>query len=103
MCCTNARNSLLKGVYWGHNFKELSKGISDGKLTAADCRFFVGYSGWAPGQLAGEVKEDSWYIRDANADIVFAEDQANQWRHILKNMGPEFKMIANFPDDPRMN
>src|SRR5712675_690777 len=34
-------------------------------------RFFAGYSGWAPGQLQGELDRGDWLVVDAEADPVF--------------------------------
>jgi putative transcriptional regulator len=50
---------------------------------AAKLRFFVGYAGWAPGQLERELAYDSWHIVAATEELVFAEDIGDIWRNLL--------------------
>ena len=50
---------------------------------AAMLRFFVGYAGWAPGQLANELAFNSWHILPATEELVFAEDTDDLWRKLL--------------------
>jgi putative transcriptional regulator len=42
-------------------------------------RFFNGYSGWAPGQLANELQRGDWWVFDANPDTVFRKDTSTLW------------------------
>ena len=46
-------------------------------------RFFNGYSGWAPGQLALELERGGWYVLNADADIVFRKDMTTLWEELL--------------------
>lgn len=94
---------IVPGVFWGGDFDELSKLLNCGIVAPEECRFFVGYSGWGAGQLREEVLTDSWYIFRATSSLVFHDDAANHWRDTLKAMGPDYKILSNFPDDPRLN
>jgi putative transcriptional regulator len=47
-------------------------------------RFFVGYSGWAPGQLKGELDRGDWWIVRADADTVFRKDTATLWDELVR-------------------
>ena len=47
-------------------------------------RFFAGYSGWAPGQLRGELDRGDWLIVDADADTVFLKDTSRLWRDMVR-------------------
>ncbi|MFC0185872.1 YqgE/AlgH family protein [Pseudarcicella hirudinis] len=53
---------ILEGLYWGGKFEDVKKLLNNGVLTAQDIRCFIGYSGWDSGQLAGELKQDSWIV-----------------------------------------
>ena len=46
-------------------------------------RFFNGYAGWAPGQLAAELKRGGWLVLNADADTVFRTDMDTLWRELL--------------------
>lgn len=47
-------------------------------------RFFNGYSGWAPGQLAVEVARGGWYVLNADADTVFRTDMDKLWDELVR-------------------
>jgi putative transcriptional regulator len=40
---------------------------------------FAGTSGWAPGQLEGEMDRDLWLTIDANPAIVFSSKKEELW------------------------
>lgn len=46
-------------------------------------RFFNGYAGWAPGQLAFELERGGWYVVRADADLVFREKMDTLWEELL--------------------
>jgi len=47
-------------------------------------RFFNGYAGWAPGQLAVELERGGWYVLNADADSVFRKDTSTLWEELLR-------------------
>jgi putative transcriptional regulator len=104
------KNEVLEGsheiadkLYWGGNYEQLFEMIKSNKLPAKNFRFFLGYSGWAAGQLDEEVDSNSWIITSAKADELFDIPAEELWRELLKNMGGKYKMISNYPTDPRLN
>lgn len=95
---------VKEGLYWGGNFDDLLSFINVRKVDPDDFRFFIGYSGWGPDQLESEIKENSWIIyKDTTPEQVFGLSPDNLWRNVLKSMGGEYKMISNYPIDPRLN
>ena len=46
-------------------------------------RFFNGFAGWAPGQLAVELERGGWYVLNADADTVFRKDVDGLWEELL--------------------
>ncbi len=94
---------IMPGIFWGGDFDALNERFITANLSPLDFRFFVGYSGWGKGQLEDEIKRDSWFSRKATPDLIFFDDCQNHWRKIFATMGPEYDLLVNFPDDPRLN
>jgi putative transcriptional regulator len=91
-------------LWWGGDFESLLERLLAGSLKSDNVRFFLGYSGWGSGQLMEELIEDTWIVGSENLDLSnFDFTSEELWRNLLKNMGGEFKVIANYPVDPRLN
>ena len=50
----------------------------------AALRFFVGYAGWAPGQLKAELGRGDWWVVNADAETVFRKDTATLWDDLAR-------------------
>lgn len=64
-------------------------------------RIYAGHAGWAPGQLEGELEEDSWLIEDAEPEHIFYE--GDLWADLLRARGGPWLLIATMPEDPTLN
>ncbi|MDX2284319.1 MAG: YqgE/AlgH family protein [Bacteroidia bacterium] len=91
------------GLYWGGDFDTLKHMAQGGQVHPDEIRFFVGYSGWAPGQLQSELKRKSWIVAPENTGFVFADDVQGIWQQMLRSLGDKYRIIANYPADPRLN
>lgn len=47
----------------------------------------LGYSGWGPGQLEGEIVQNGWLTCDADEAIVFDADNDSKWSRALALLG----------------
>lgn len=95
---------IINHVYWGGDFENLMVMCDTGQISSNDIRFFLGYSGWGPGQLDNELEQDSWIVCDFVTDqLLFDTEPALMWRKALENMGGRFSMYSNYPTDPRLN
>ena len=94
---------IMKGLFWGGNFETLKKLIEQDKIKPEAVKFFVGYSGWEPKQLDKELELNSWIVLDGSVSDIMKRNTTNLWKDILKDMGKEFAVIAEFPTDPTMN
>jgi len=45
--------------------------------------FAVGYAGWAPGQLEGEIEQGAWITVPADEVLLFDEDPARKWERAI--------------------
>ena len=66
-------------------------------------RLFVGYAGWAAGQLEDEIDEGSWYVVDRLPLDCFAPDPDRLWSMVLRRQGWPLSAVAVCPLDPTMN
>ena len=73
---------------------------------AASMKFFVGYSGWAAGQLENEMKEGSWRTLTATAELVFGPSD-DLWETVHKQVTTaslqSLLKLKHLPPDPSLN
>ncbi len=92
------------GLIWGGNFEQMLTMTESNLIDPANIKFFVGYSGWDSGQLKSELELNSWIIsRNVNIKQIFDTDVSSLWKEVLSTMGGKYKIVANFPADPRLN
>jgi len=94
---------IIDGLYWGGNFEALKTMINSGEVQPENFRFFLGYSGWDMSQLDSELQENSWILCPAKASYVFNTKPDILWKQVLKEMGGDYAMMMNFPEDPSLN
>ncbi|MDE6116442.1 MAG: YqgE/AlgH family protein, partial [Duncaniella sp.] len=76
----------------GGDFDALLSVLNDGYDVDGAVRFFIGYSGWSPGQLDEELLKSVWAvtdIRDVDSLLRGAED--SYWHKIVRQMGADFR------------
>ena len=64
---------------------------------------FLGYSGWAPGQLEREMSLGSWIVHPASRRIVFHPQPEQGWKDALRAKGGIYKVFADSDQDPSLN
>jgi putative transcriptional regulator len=94
---------IFDGIYMGGSFEVLQVALESGTLQRNQVRFFVGYSGWSPGQLDDEITRNSWFVGKAKAEDLMNPDIENLWQKVLQDMGSNFSLIAGYPEDPNLN
>jgi len=50
----------------------------------ADFRVYLGYCGWAPGQLENETSHGFWRVLNGSADIVFDSKPETLWPRLME-------------------
>lgn len=96
--------SLGDNIWWGGEYDSLVEKLKLGLLDPESVRFFLGYSGWGSEQLEEELSDETWIIcREILDEQTLNFTPEELWKNLLKSMGGEFKVIANYPLDPRLN
>ena len=49
--------------------------------------FALGYAGWGPGQLEGEIAHDDWVTAPADESLIFSDDLESTWDQAIKKAG----------------
>lgn len=104
--CEELENAIhvSDDIYWGGDFDNLKFLINTRQVSLADVKFFLGYSGWSPGQLATEMKDESWIVSDKfNSELIFETVPEEMWKKSLESLGGRFSVYSKYPVDPRMN
>jgi putative transcriptional regulator len=52
-----------------------------------DARYFAGFVGWRPGELAKEIAAGYWYVEDLDAAQVFRKDPNAMWEELVERLG----------------
>jgi putative transcriptional regulator len=55
--------------------------------TPNDARYFAGFVGWQPGELAEELKKGWWYAAEPEKDVVFSKDPDALWEALVERLG----------------
>jgi putative transcriptional regulator len=94
---------ICDGVYLGMNWEmleNLMKRIDD---PYKNIRFYMGYSGWGAGQLAGEMIRLSWLTCKAQSELVFHKNEGEIWASAVKSMGKDYEYLIQAPVNPQWN
>lgn len=94
---------VSENIYWGGDIDVIRNMIHNGKITASQIRFFLGYSGWSAGQLERELRENSWVIAKVNPNIILDSQTGNSWKRVLRSLNNKYRRWADFPESPDMN
>ena len=72
--------------------------LSDIAKNKGPKKFFIslGYSGWGPGQLEDEIKNNSWININEELDLLFDTDSEKKWSIAIKKTGIDFTKFSSF-------
>jgi len=72
-------------------------------LAGKDVRAFVGYAGWAAGQLEMELESQSWFVHESLPVLAETDAIPDLWTRILREMGPWHELVSRMPGRPELN
>ncbi|MFC1524008.1 YqgE/AlgH family protein [Thermodesulfobacteriota bacterium] len=73
---------------------QLLKDISVG-TGPKDYIFLLGYAGWAPGQLEGELSVNGWITLPADYEDLFLTPSENKWKHVTNKYGIDIELFGD--------
>ncbi len=93
------------GLYIGGDFSAAVRYVNEGYPTDGILRFFIGYSGWAPGQLENELTQDTWAVLGAAPDAHAVLDGGGDsyWHRAVRGLGGQYRSWRLIPADPHAN
>lgn len=94
---------ILNGIFWGGAFEQVTHLIHTNQIKTDQIRFYLGYSGWAAGQLEHEINSKSWITSAATQELIFRKNTSAMWENALKSLGGEYELMVNYPIDPQLN
>ena len=94
---------VSQGVYWSGDFTKLKFLISSELIKPHNIRFYLGYSGWSPGQLEDEMESGSWILAHMDSNYAFKVKHQRLWRQVMRNKGGRYTVIAEMPDSFHLN
>lgn len=57
--------------------------------------FALGYAGWAPGQLEGELRENAWLVCQLDRHLLFDLPVDERWRAALSILGVDPALLVD--------
>lgn len=96
--------AIADGIFWGGNFEIAKSLINNKKISANNIKFFLGYSGWDANQLKMELLAKSWIITEniENKDVI-SKNHPHLWKEKMLELGGEFLIWGNAPEDLHLN
>ena len=58
-------------------------------------RLFLGYAGWGPGQIEGELQDNAWLVCDANIGDIFTSQSDDLYEKCVAAMGIDLALLSN--------
>ncbi len=79
----DSKEAVLGDVYFGETPDILSD-LYKGSIPDNSFRVYAGHSGWAPGQLQGELARGDWRVVKSDPAIIFEENADLIWPEMIR-------------------
>ncbi len=95
---------ISNGIYWGGDFESTKELINNGTIQKGNIRFFLGYTGWGQNQLEAEMNSNSWIVTSNNyKNKIIAKSATHFWKEQIMELGGEYLIWSNAPENPYLN
>ena len=72
---------LMKNLYMAFRANTIDRIIES---TPNEARYYVGYVGWRPGELKGEIDRGLWSVLTPDAEVIFRKEMDGLWEEMLQ-------------------
>lgn len=101
-----AEAEVLPGIYFAATKSKLEQLVRQKTKPAKPFRFFMGYAGWAGGQLEDELEAGGWLTAKASKSLIF-RNAGDLWEQVTRTIGESILTkaikVKHVPVDPRLN
>ena len=99
-----ASTPVASGLFVGGDFHSIIEYINQGYPIEGFLRFFLGYSGWSPGQLEEEVANNVWAVAPLSepSSLLTGSEDA-YWHRYVRQLGESHKGWLYHPQNPHAN
>ena len=99
-----SNTEVLPGVYVGADLDKIIDYVENGGEIEGKLRFFLGYCGWAPNQLKGEIRGKTWAVNSLpqSQNLLKGEGLA-YWHREVRDLGEDYRGWLVVPEDPSLN
>lgn len=95
---------VAPGIFVGADLDKIISYIEDGGEVEGRMRFFIGYCGWSPGQLAAEISGNTWAVNTfAGGENLLKGLGDDYWRREVADLGEDYRSWLIVPTDPSLN
>lgn len=95
---------ISNGIFWGGDFEVAKKLLNNGSIKEDNIRFFLGYTGWEASQLEQEMLANSWILTENHyQNKIIGKSPANFWKEKILELGGEYIIWSNAPENPALN
>ncbi|OCK49865.1 transcriptional regulator [Chryseobacterium sp. CBo1] len=100
---TEQYTDITDEFYLTEDIERIINAVLQNEISIQDVKIFSGYSGWSSLQLDHEIQKKVWTVVDVyNLDYTLPNDQT-LWKSIMQNLGGEYLLWANAPEDISLN
>ena len=101
--CLGPAVEVLPGIYVGADLDKIIEYIDNGGQVEGKLRFFIGYCGWSPGQLAAEIERNTWAVNPHPDSNLLSGRGDKYWRKQVEQLGEDYRGWLLVPSNPSLN
>jgi putative transcriptional regulator len=94
---------IVNGIYWGGDYEQLKVMVESKAVTPQQIKFIAGYAAWEGKLLEKEIKENNWWVTEADQQFTLLEPPEILWGRVLQRTGHVYGILNDFPEDPGRN